>query len=200
MGGYRGDGTHQPESDGGLTVVVTEERRLNLRQISLPPLPPSASPSAAASISVPLSSVARTWHLDGVQTASANKGAEGVAYDPQAHCLYVIIEKLPMRVLRVDMASGAVSDAFNAQAVLGPLVSDLAGICFVQGTRTLLILSQESKKVVQVTPGGQLVGVPLEVPTPHQPEGIALSQDESSLYVISEPNELYVYAHHARSG
>ena len=178
--------------DGGATVVITEERRLNLGQISLPPLPSSASSSV--SISVPLSSAARTWHLDGVQTASANKGAEGVAYDPQANCLYVIIEKLPMRVLRVEMASGAVSDAFDAQAVLGPLVSDLAGICFVQRTRTLLILSQESKKVIQVTPSGQLVGVPLEVPAPHQPEGIVLSQDESSLYLISEPNELYVYA------
>ena len=97
-----------------------------------------------------------------------------------------------MRVLRVDIASGAISDAFDAQAVLSPWVDDLAGVHFAPRSRTLLLVSQESKKVLQVTTDGELIGQPLVIGGT-QPEGIVLAEDEQTLYVISEPNELLAY-------
>ena len=59
-------------------------------RISLPPLPSSASSSV--SISVPLSGGAGCGISTACRRHPRNKGAEGVAYDPQANCLYVIIE------------------------------------------------------------------------------------------------------------
>lgn len=107
--------------------------------------------------------------------------------------LYLVFEKQPMRVFRLSRTTGSFFFPFDAEAVLGPYITDLAGLHFVSRTRTLLVLSQESKKIVQITPEGRVVGAPMSVEAARQPEGVALSQDEETLYIIGEPNELHVY-------
>ena len=128
----------------------------------------------------------------GPPTHSPNKGAEGVAYDPFEHVLYIVIEKEPMRVLKLNISSGDVTVPFDAQAVLGGLVTDLAGICFEPRHRHLILLSQESSALVQMTTSGRVLAPPVPV-AGTQPEGVALSPDGNTLYVISEPNELFEY-------
>ena len=47
-----------------------------------------------------------------------------------------------MRLLKVSVASGAVSEPFDAQAVLGALVTALAGLAFEPTHRRLILLPQ----------------------------------------------------------
>ena len=97
-----------------------------------------------------------------------------------------------MRVLRVDVATGAWTEPFDAQAVLGGLVTDLAGIVFEPTHRNLVLLSQESRLLIQTTPGGVLLGRTMRIEGA-QPEGVALSPDGRAMYVISEPNQVHEY-------
>ena len=130
--------------------------------------------------------------LDGVRSASPNKGLEGIAYDAHAEQLYTIVEKSPMRVLRIDLRSGELHEPFDAQAALSAYATDLAGLAFVPRTRTLLVLSQEARCIVQASLDGTVLGTPLAIGGA-QPEGIALAPDEQALYVIGEPNEIFEY-------
>ena len=77
-------------------------------------------------------------------------------------------------------------------AVLGAIVTDLAGIAFEPRHRTLLLLSQESTCIVQTSLEGTVLGPPAPVGG-SQPEGIALTPDEGTLYIISEPNQILEY-------
>ena len=178
---------------GNLTLAVTEERRLDIVLMELPPLPAaSAQPLHQTNRRSDNRVILPFGPPLGPPTHSPNKGAEGVAYDPFEHVLYIVIEKWPMRVLKLDIASGNVTVPFDAQAVLGGLVTDLAGICFEPRHRHLILLSQESSALVQMTTSGRVLAPPVPV-AGTQPEGVALSPDGNTLYVISEPNELFEY-------
>ena len=178
---------------GNLTLAVTEERRLDIVLMELPPLPAaSAQPLHQTNRRSDNRVILPFGPPRGPPTHSPNKGAEGVAYDPFEHVLYIVIEKWPMRVLKLDIASGNVTVPFDAQAVLGGLVTDLAGICFEPRHRHLILLSQESSALVQMTTSGRVLAPPVPV-AGTQPEGVALSPDGNTLYVISEPNELFEY-------
>ena len=178
---------------GNLTLAITEERRLDIVLMELPPLPAaSAQPLHQTNRRSDNRVILPFGPPRGPPTHSPNKGAEGVAYDPFEHVLYIVIEKEPMRVLKLNILSGDVTVPFDAQAVLGGLVTDLAGICFEPRHRHLILLSQESSALVQMTTSGRVLAPPVPV-AGTQPEGVALSPDGNTLYVISEPNELFEY-------
>lgn len=59
--------------------------------------------------------------------------------------------------------------------------------------RTLYVLSEDSKLVVESTLEGDIVGQPLDVSQANQPEGIYFAPSRGELWIASEPNELLLY-------
>ena len=167
-----------------------------LQVAELPFLSSSSSSSHNVSI-LNITSAMRTrrYKIDD-KLRRRNKGIEGVTYDARDGNFYCVLEKLPMRVVSVALGSGAVSDLFDAEQLLGGIISDIAGIHFDALSRTLFLLSQESAMIVQVTLSGEVLGtlsIAVADAPRAEPEGIAFSADMQTLYIAAEPNHLFVY-------
>jgi uncharacterized protein YjiK len=133
---------------------------------------------------------------------SKNKGLEGLTYDPQSQMLFVVKERSPRRIYLVPLPSlvAGAPRVFRAWDPGAIGLRDLSGVQFQPGTGTLLIVSDESKEVVETTLSGEVIsklrlrsghgGLPSEI---EQAEGIAVD-DQGTLFIVSEPNMLYVYA------
>lgn len=135
-----------------------------------------------------------------------NSSFEGISWDGVHKRLYVVREKLPMRVL---MVTGLDPDAPSASGFnidisewkssrAGSLfMSDLSSVTLHDPTGHLLLLSDESALVVEYASDGRPVsmlplwrgfgGLRRKVP---QPEGVAVGPD-GRLYLLSEPNLFY---------
>ncbi|MGE0349953.1 SdiA-regulated domain-containing protein [Hydrogenophaga sp.] len=134
-----------------------------------------------------------------------NSSFEGVSWDSTQNRLFVVKEKLPLRVLVVTgLDVFNTSQGFNidisewkSSRAASLFMSDLSSITMHEPTGNLLLLSEESALVVEYAPDGQPIGVmPLwrglhglqhKVP---QPEGLAVGSD-GAIYVLSEPNLFY---------
>ncbi len=131
-----------------------------------------------------------------------NKGLEGLAYDPKNRRFYILKEKQPRKIYRVEVRPETdkpdIASPWDVQKH-GLGLSDLSGVHFDARTGHLLILSQESQTIVETTLDGKEVSrlkltpgnAGLTQPLP-QPEGICLD-DEGNLYICSEPNTFYVF-------
>jgi uncharacterized protein YjiK len=141
--------------------------------------------------------------------ATINTGLEGVTLRRglgQAGQWFVCQEGgsgVPMRVLSFDRSSGPgtfsyadgtlrVQERWDALVTLGEFVSDLSSVSFDQASETLLVLSQESSRLLRVDPDTgdvlderDLVGSP-------QYEGVTVSSD-GRLVLASEPNSIEIY-------
>jgi hypothetical protein len=60
--------------------------------------------------------------------------------------------------------------------------------------RTLYVLSEESKKVLQTTLTGELIGDSLDVSIANQPEGIHFVPSTGEMWISSEPNQLLQFS------
>lgn len=139
--------------------------------------------------------------IDAVQ----NSSFEGVSWDSERHRLFVVKEKLPLRVLVIsglDTPPRAGSfdidisewTSFGAASLF---MTDLSSVALHEPTGHLLLLSDESALVAEYAADGQPIGMLLlwrgfhglqrKVP---QPEGLAVSPD-GAIYVVSEPNLFY---------
>jgi hypothetical protein len=67
-------------------------------------------------------------------------------------------------------------------------------IAFSPIDKTLYVLSQESKKVLQSTLTGDLIGGTLDVSQATQPEGILFVPSTGEMWISSEPNQLLRFA------
>jgi len=172
----------------GDTFAVAEEGRRRICLVTIGPQTKSVDYAGARKIQVD-------------RATGGNKGLEGVAYDPAGKQFFGVKEKGPLRVYRVVMATDErkkpkVGLAWNQWRFR---LGDLAGIHFHAPTGTLLIVSDESKCVVECTvkgkPLGKLklsrrsAGLTRDVP---QPEGVT-ADPAGTLYVVSEPNLLYIF-------
>lgn len=134
-----------------------------------------------------------------------NLGFEGISWDYVGNRLFVTKEKAPLRVLEISGLSALLeggpmrlqisewksSDAFTL------LMTDLSSLTFHEDTGHMLLLSHESKLVVEYDSDGKPVsimtlwqgrhGLAQSVP---QAEGIAVD-DKGNLFVLSEPNLFY---------
>ncbi|MNZ88855.1 SdiA-regulated [compost metagenome] len=178
---------------GGGRVVVSDERSQQLNFFQLPATPRSISLDEAQSLSLGI-------NLNG------NKGFEGVTYDAEKDRLYVVKEKSPRQLYEISGLGSSLGHRMQIQIRdrtdwIGENVfaTDLSDIHFDPQSRHLVILSDESKLLFEMTEDGKListrnlVGWLTELKrTAPQPEGVTLDKD-GNLYVVSEPNLFYAF-------
>lgn len=134
-----------------------------------------------------------------------NSSFEGVSWDSEQDRLFVVKEKLPLRVLVVrgldvfNESTGFNIDIseWKSSSAASLFMSDLSSLTLHEPTGHLLLLSDESALVVEYAPDGQPIsmlplwrgfnGLQRKVP---QPEGLAVGPD-NAIYVLSEPNLFY---------
>lgn len=134
-------------------------------------------------------------------TSYNNKGFEGISYDASRDTLTIVNEKRPRAIYQV---SGLITQQRNITVsspwdlednTLGS--SDFSGVHYNADSNSLLLLSDESNKISEVTSDGQLLSeysfnggwLDFSDKVP-QAEGITMD-NEGTLYVLSEPNLLY---------
>ncbi len=171
---------------GGGKFVIVEERLRSIYELTY-----SANGTVARS-SLPVINLGATV---------GNIGAEGVAYDPVAQNFVQVKEKTPTEVNLVanpNFAAGtsAVSSLFDP-AVLNVIdladVEVLAKIPSLQGTAWqdhLLLLSQESPRLIQTTRSGQIIAsIDLTGLNAAGIEGVTVDT-AGNLYLVAEPDNV----------
>jgi uncharacterized protein YjiK len=176
---------------GNQRFAITEERRRSIAIIKIGSLTRTSYRADAQHLTLPF-------------TTGKNKGFEGISYDANSDSLFVVNEKLPRALYQI---SGYTSQA-QAISVSSPWNleenhfgnSDYSGVHYDPTTRNLLLLSDESRRISEISQSGELLseldlpsgflGFPEGIP---QPEGITMDTS-GNLYVLSEPNLFYRFA------
>ncbi|EBF3047096.1 hypothetical protein FHI83_21415, partial [Salmonella enterica] len=132
--------------------------------------------------------------LEGYDKAK-NKGLEGTAWDAKNERLYVAKERKPIMIKEVEMSKNGITRALPSAITAS--VSDVSGLEYHAPTDSLLVLSDESKMILEVSSEWRVrdrlfltaewSGLRDDIP---QPEGIAMD-NENNLYIVSEPNLFY---------
>lgn len=176
----------------GDTYVISDEDSHSMYWVKIQPETTHVSIAGQSSLGINIDSV-------------HNSSFEGVSWDSEQDRLFVVKEKLPLRVLVIrglDVLNE--STGFNidisewkSSSAASLFMSDLSSLTLHEPTGHLLLLSDESALVVEYAPDGQPIGMlPLwrgfnglqrKVP---QPEGLAVGPD-NAIYVLSEPNLFY---------
>lgn len=131
-------------------------------------------------------------------TSAANKGIEGITYDPFNNCFYIALEKQADgnnngRIYKVLMDGTAtlLTDLTNALASAGN--TDLSDLYFNPGNKKLFVLSHEAKRISECTLDGQILGT-FSVSSFTQPEGITFTGDYNRMIVAGEATEIAYYS------
>lgn len=129
-----------------------------------------------------------------------NSGLEGLAWKPELSKVVAAQEKKPVRFYNVEHNDGAYKTHKSSlnDLLLSLYIKDISAMDFDTTTSSLYILSDESKKIIQVDEAHQLKfmslvsgrnGLQRDIP---QPEGMA-TDDSGNLYIVSEPNLFYKF-------
>jgi uncharacterized protein YjiK len=189
------EGTKDPEGITyvrGDTYVISDEDSHSMYWVRIQPGTTRVSITGQSSLGIRIDSV-------------HNSSFEGVSWDSGQDRLFVVKEKLPLRVLVVSgLDVFNESTGFNidisewkSSSAASLFMSDLSSLTLHEPTGHLLLLSDESALVVEYAPDGQPIsmlplwrgfnGLQRKVP---QPEGLAVGPD-NAIYVLSEPNLFY---------
>ena len=183
---------------GNGQLIIAEERKQNLVIVSIP-LSADGTPQASGLLShaqYPSITLA-LWNED-------NKGIEGLTYDLKNDLLYVIKERDPIQLLGVSGIQKSLEKGLSVQVQnLSSLLknnlfaTDLSSATFDQNSGHLILLSEESKLLIEMTVAGKVIsfrslargfaGLEKSIP---QAEGVSIDT-EGHLYVVSEPNLFY---------
>lgn len=135
--------------------------------------------------------------LEGYDKAK-NKGLEGTAWDAKNERLYAAKERKPIMIKEVEMSKNGITRALPSAITAS--VSDVSGLEYHASTNSLLVLSDESKMILEVSSEWRVrdrlfltaewSGLRDDIP---QPEGIAMD-NENNLYIVSEPNLFYKFS------
>lgn len=135
--------------------------------------------------------------LEGYDKAK-NKGLEGTAWDAKNERLYAAKERKPIIIKEVEMSKNGITRALPSAITAS--VSDVSGLEYHAPTDSLLVLSDESKMILEVSSEWRVrdrlfltaewSGLRDDIP---QPEGIAMD-NENNLYIVSEPNLFYKFS------
>eukprot|EP00316_Scyphosphaera_apsteinii_P008032 CAMPEP_0119300332 /NCGR_PEP_ID=MMETSP1333-20130426/2285_1 /TAXON_ID=418940 /ORGANISM="Scyphosphaera apsteinii, Strain RCC1455" /LENGTH=776 /DNA_ID=CAMNT_0007302057 /DNA_START=287 /DNA_END=2619 /DNA_ORIENTATION=+ len=180
------------------TIALAEKHRLDIAIVTLPLAPRPGL--IASSIVVNGSEVPRHYFIGGMLThvhGMVTKGLEGVAYDADAHDMYGVVEKYPMRLMRINLLTGVWDEPFNVQARLGTVISDLADIYFEPRRRVLLLLSDKAQTLAQVTLDGKLIGTK-KLEEAHNKsgsgiKGFTFTSSAESFILVTSLSELSLY-------
>ncbi|WP_304640874.1 SdiA-regulated domain-containing protein [Pseudomonas sp.] len=173
-------------------LVVVEERRQNLVVIAVPDRATD--------------SIQRDGHpfLTLKLSAPDNNEYEGVSYDRENDRLFLVRERKPMRLyeiggFRATLEGDLSLDIYEHRDLVRNKVfaTDLSSVHYHQQTGNLLLLSDESRMIIEFSPQGNVVayrtlrpgfaGLQNLIP---QAEGLAMD-DAGSVFVVSEPNLFY---------
>lgn len=138
---------------------------------------------------------------------TGNKGFEGLDYDLNGDRLFIAKERDPIQIIEIsgfqkNLASGSLPEIHNhTEIVDAHLFSrDLSSIVLDQETGHLVLLSDESKLLIEMTDKGEVVsfrslamGFAGLKDGIQQAEGVTLDE-EGNLYVVSEPNLFYRFS------
>lgn len=135
--------------------------------------------------------------LEGYDKAK-NKELEGTAWDAKNERLYAAKERKPIMIKEVEMSKNGITRALPSAITAS--VSDVSGLEYHAPTNSLLVLSDESKMILEVSSEWRVrdrlfltaewSGLRDDIP---QPEGIAMD-NENNLYIVSEPNLFYKFS------
>jgi uncharacterized protein YjiK len=135
-----------------------------------------------------------------------NDGYEGLAYDLKGDRLFVAKERKPMRLLeikglRASMGGDFSLDIQDRSTLVRDKVfaTDLSSVVFDQRSGHLVLLSDESKLLIEIGDDDKVVGFSslaagaagLSKAIP-QAEGVTIDA-QGSIYVVSEPNLFYSF-------
>lgn len=177
---------------GGGLVAVSDENRQQIDFFPLPERPGQAIDARDA----------QSFALE-INPSIHNKGFEGLTYDPVNDRLFIGKERGPRQIYEVTGVRASLAGklqlkvidhtAWVKRSVFGTDISDLH---YDRKSGHLLVLSEESRLVMELDGQGDLVsfrslgglgdlkrGVP-------QAEGVTMDAD-GNLYVVSEPNLFY---------
>ena len=123
-----------------------------------------------------------------------NSGPEGIAFDEDNGLIYIAKEKNPMVIYHFSLASiyGDTSIvpevSFNAEMALSDEIDDISGLLFDQRTQRLLVLSEDSNKILDVDPSSGEIKSQFDLQEDHQYEGISFYDEFYNILVAGEPN------------
>ena len=142
--------------------------------------------------------------------ATTNRGLEGITIRPGVGtagqfivCQEGGVANTPIRVLFFERRTTAgtsnyadgtlvVTEPWNALSKLGSVATDLAAVHFDVSSSTLLVLSQESSRLLRVVPETGEILEQRDLSGSPQYEGVTLTND-GRLVLVSEPNYVEVY-------
>ncbi len=140
--------------------------------------------------------------LEGYDKAK-NKGLEGTAWDAKNERLYAAKERKPIVIKEVEMSKNGIVRVLPSTVTAS--ISDVSGLEYYAPTNSLLVLSDESKMILEVSSEWRVrdrlfltaewSGLREDIP---QPEGIAMD-NENNLYIVSEPNLFYKFTRDIQS-
>lgn len=175
-------------------LLLVEERRAALVLVPVPSQGQAIERDAQESLTLPFDS-------DG------NDGLEGAAYDAEGDRLFVVKEHSPRRLYEIRGLKRSRGGRLQVEIIDrsvwvrdGLRDGDLASIEYVPASGHLLLLDEESKRIVELDPDGKVVAeraldrgdAALRDAIP-QPEGLAVDGN-GNIFIVSEPNLFYVFA------
>lgn len=115
-----------------------------------------------------------------------NSGLEGITYVPSDSVFYLLNEKDPGLLIKLDKELNVL------KTVKLDFAKDYSSIFYSVSDTSLWILSDESHKVFKCDMEGNVKsGYKIEIP---QPEGFVMDPDEKRFYVVSDSSEkIYIY-------
>ena len=173
------DDTEGIAYQSGMFFFIVEERLANVLRVQLP----QSGSGPVSWDSCAVLSIADDW---------GNSGLEGVSYCASTNTVYAVKEIDPPRLYRITLDSNDnpanffENDPFNIEGISG----DAADI-YALSDGNFLILSQEENKLIGYSDTGEILSELSLGMT--KPEGITIDPNDSTIYVVGEPRELFVF-------
>jgi uncharacterized protein YjiK len=191
---------YDPATGSDVFLIAEENPHQRLTLCRLTPLATTLNRTASDNIS------ATTAYNGGALT---NLGLESACYDAKRGVIYYTAEKRTGSAPNTEGTTNAAiyqrtviptgTLAFGSESLLctilslyGGILTDISDMCFDHNRDNLLLLSDESNKIVRISRAGTVLEeFPITGAT--QPEGLTLHPLSQQLWITSEPNEFFRY-------
>jgi uncharacterized protein YjiK len=185
---------------GGTMYAFTEERERNVVILDMSNVG-TGNTISSSSLTV------LSLDIPGSYTGGRlNEGLEGIAYDSETGTMYVANEKNTPAIYTFSLSAAMAGKASGATTRFPVNVfpmfsdnswglSDIAGLHYDSVSGSLLVLSEESKKLIEIGTTGADAGQELSsisLSFIEQPEGVTMG-DDGRIYVVSEANKFYSF-------